>query len=451
MIKNIIISIFDFKLIILKIEIINLKSKIINILKDMIYEYINDNDIISSLSPYKEILRYHIITGLNQCFYIKLKELNNEIYDINELIKNNNCKLNELINRWCWHQYNNPTCVDTVIPYLKDNNYEYDSFIRDLNYILNVYDTKNAINKNDLKIIELKKIIEKYLEIEYFTFSKRPDIDLEISREFIDNRFILNCQYKNNNYKSSIHIKVYNMLKMKLLIFGKNYNLINNYYGNIDDLLDKYIYCLIYRYSYMESGNQQLAINENIKKLFKSYGVDFELFGSAINTISNNYCSLFFDIEKFFGSKGNFFNIKIKKGIYWCNPPYDDTIMTNTANKLINLLENSEDLGFLITIPIWDIYTQNKIKNDSNNVIYRNYNKESKEENHLDFKIYSSLKKYIKDELIIPKHVISYFNYRKFSHINSVNTYMLIVYNNLSFEKSEKLHKNFDKIMELNN
>ena len=54
-----------------------------------------------------------------------MKELDKNIYNTNELFKNNSCKLLELINRWCWHQYNNPTCIDFVIPYLKDNNYDY--------------------------------------------------------------------------------------------------------------------------------------------------------------------------------------------------------------------------------------------------------------------------------------------------------------------------------------
>lgn len=37
----------------------------------------------------------------------------------------------------------------------------------------------------------------------------------------------------------------------------------------------------------------------------------FELFASAINTYTNNYCSLFYDIEQYFGSQGNIFNYKI--------------------------------------------------------------------------------------------------------------------------------------------
>lgn len=423
--------------------------------KDIINNYVvsyNFNIKISNdikPSPYKEILRYHNINGLNECFQIKLKELSKNIYDINELFKNGSCKLIELINRWCWHQYNNPMCVDYVIPYVNDGNYDYERFIDDLNYILNVHGTENAIKIDDKIIIELKKIISDYLTVEYYNYTTRNNIDLKIYKDTIDKKIRLTCTYKNNTYPVIIHTKVYNRLKHKLIMFGKSYNIINNYTDNIDDLLDQYIFCLVFRYSYMDSGNQQLAVNQHIKEMFKKCGVNFELFGSAINTLSMHYCSLFYDIEKYFGSNGNFFDIQIESGIYWCNPPYDDTIMSKTVDKLVNIIESNKDVVFLVTIPIWDVYTQNKMKEDNINDIVRNYNKETTSEIHKDFKIYSKLKPYIKDELIIPKHRIPYFNYKKYSHINAVNTYMLIVYNNIDKNVADNLHYNFDKIIKL--
>ena len=79
----------------------------------------------------------------------------------------------------------------------------------------------------------------------------------------------------------------------------------------------------------------------------------------------------------------------------------------------------------------------------------RNLNKDTTSESHNDFLIYSKLKPYIKDELVIPKHRIPYFNYKKYSNINAVNTYMLIIYKELNQKISENLHMNFDKIIEL--
>ena len=418
--------------------------------KDRIeYKYIksvNDN---SKPSLYREILRYININGLNDCFQMKLKELNSDHYNINDIFKNNSSKLIELINRWCWHQYNNPTIKDYVIPYVEDGNYDYERFVDDLNYILNIHDTEHAIKIDNKIISELNKTISSYLYVQYNDFINRKNQELSIFRDYIDKKIKLICIYKNINYSILLHPKVYNRLKIKLIIYGKKYNIINNTNQNIDELLDEYIFCLVFRYSYMDSGNQQLAINHNIKDLYKNCGVNFELFGSAINTISDNYCSLFYDIEKFFGSNGNFFDFEIISGVYWCNPPYDDTIMTKTVYKLLNIIKSNRDVAFIITIPIWDLFTQEKIKTNNIDYIVRNYNIDSTENDHKDFIIYSKLKKYIKDELVIPKHRIPYFNYKKYSNINAVNTYMLIIYDSINKLVAENLHLNFNKIIEL--
>jgi len=161
--------------------------------------------------------------------------------------------------------------------------------------------------------------------------------------------------------------------------------------------------------------------------MFLKIGFNFELFGSGINTVSDNYCSLFEDIEYLFGSHGSFFNIKnIKTNLYWCNPPYDDTIMYNSAKKIKEFLEINNDIIFLVTIPIWDIKTQNIIDNIDNVVI--DYNKDIDENEFDDYKTYKELKPYIKKELIIPKNRIPYFNYKRNIHIYAVNTYLLLVH-----------------------
>lgn len=415
----------------------------------LLYSFSTTSSDISKPSPYKEILRYHIINGLNECFQLKLKDLQKLSYDINELFKNDSCKLIELINRWCWHQYNIKSCMDFVVPYVKDETYDYDRFIDDLNYILNVHGTDKAINVSDKIIIELKKLVSDYLEIEYFNYSTRNTNELKINKDYVEKKVRLICTYKNNMYHVVIHSKVYNRLKFKLIMFGRKFNITKDYFGDLDNLLDQYIFCLVFRYSYMDSGNQQLAINQYIKNMFNKCGVNFELFGSAINTVSSNYCSLFYDIEKFFGSNGNFFDIHLESGVYWCNPPYDDTIMSNAANKLVSILKTDIDIAFIVTIPIWDSYTQTKMKDNNIDKIIRNSNSETNEMNHSDFQTYSKLKPYIKDELIIPKHRIPYFNYRKYSNINAVNTYMLIIYNKLNKPTADSLHANFSKILDL--
>ena len=424
-----------------------------NILSNMenIIEYsFNSQNLNCNKKPsvYKEILRYININGLNECFLMKLKELISDKYDTTELFKNNASKLIDLINRWCWHQYNNNFIMDDVIPYVSNNDYDYSRFIDDLNYILNIKNTDNAIKIDNEIIVKLKKIISDYLCIQYNDYSQRKDIIILVNKDIIDKKIRLSCSYKNDTYQIIIHTKVYERLKRKIIKNGMKYNILNSN-ENLDSILDQFIFCLVFRYSYIDSNNQQLSINKHIKNLFKNCGVNFELFGSAINTISDNYCSLYYDIEKYFGSYGNFFNINIDSGIYWCNPPYDDTIMNNTVNKLVNILETKKDIIFLVTIPIWDQYTQDRLKGIQVDNVIRNYNINTLQENHSDFLIYCKLKPYIKDELVIPKHRIPYFNYKKYSNINAVNTYMLIIYKNIDKIITEKLHDNFTKIIDL--
>ena len=201
----------------------------------------------------------------------------------------------------------------------------------------------------------------------------------------------------------------------------------------------------MFRYYYMDSNNQQLAIHPKIKKLFKENKINFELFGSGINTLSDHYCSLFYDIEKHFGSKGNFFDIKLYKGIYWCNPPYIETLMSDAADLLIYHMNKHNNIGYLITIPIWDKETREKMNNKK---ITINLNNNSDDSLFTDYQIYYKIKPYIKYELVIPKNIIPYFNFRKNRTIYAANTYMLFVYKNLDMEYSDNIIDCLNKVVE---
>ena len=124
-----------------------------------------------TLSIYSEIRRYHIINGLNEYFQLKLNKLDKSKYNVNELFRNSSSKLIELINRWCWHQYNNSSCMDDVIPYVNDGKYDYTRFTDDLNYILDTYGKPNQIKIDDSIIIEINETINNYLKVEYYKFS----------------------------------------------------------------------------------------------------------------------------------------------------------------------------------------------------------------------------------------------------------------------------------------
>ena len=398
------------------------KDKLLYIYKKKSY---NINSIIT---VYQEILRYNFITGLIKLFITETKKLNLPKYNI--LLKYN--KLSEIVQRWCWFQYNNERCKDSVIPYIDTNEYDYSIFIENVNYILNVNITENDI-------CQLKKNISYYLYTSYKLFKKilkkNNQAILNISKKKTNIIFTVtiseDLEYINNIITINIHKELYNKLLSKL----QNFSNISTY--------NDYIFCLIFRYSYIDSGNQQLAINRKIKDVFKDIGVDFETFGSAINVVSNYYCSLFYDIEKYFGSQGNFFDIDITQGLYWCNPPYINITMSNSAKKILNTIKHNNNVAFIITIPIWDKKTQDI----SLTKILKNNNINCDQELYKDYEVYYLLKPFIKCELIIPRKRIPYFNFRLHKDIYAIDTYMLLVYNKLQPLYIKYLHDCFDKII----
>lgn len=122
--------------------------------------------------------------------------------------------------------------------------------------------------------------------------------------------------------------------------------------------------------------------NQDISYLMKLYAIvgnnntqlsvptifdGIELFGSPLNTHNPDYCSPF-EIEKKFGSLGSFFDFEpSEKHITYgtlmlCNPPFDETIMSKMADKIISLVKKYPSMGVLITIPVWDPETQKKLK-----------------------------------------------------------------------------------------
>jgi hypothetical protein len=156
---------------------------------------------------------------------------------------------------------------------------------------------------------------------------------------------------------------------------------------------------------------------------------------------------MFYDIERYFGSQGNFFDLTLQQGIYWCNPPYDNTIMEKMAEKVLSYISNN--IALVITIPIWDDKTKDNIKKYDYKNIIRNLNKDHNYKLFQDYKTYSLLKPYIKDELIIPKQRIPYFNYSENTHIYAVNTYMLVVYDKIETRYVNNLKKLFDVILDI--
>ena len=205
---------------------------------------------------------------------------------------------------------------------------------------------------------------------------------------------------------------------------------------------DKLIWIILFRYQLLSSNNNQLAVLPNILcKMEKDFNLKFETFGSAINTKTKNFCSLYYDVEKYFGSVGSFFNTNFLEGCYSFNPPYQKDIIDNGIKKILSSLNNSKildmKLTFLITIPIWDLDGKNKMKelnseNNNNKIIYD------------DMKIIKIIKKsnFFQGLRMISKNDFTYidYNFHLFKNTTIQNTY-LIVLSNFKNNYIDKINK----------
>ena len=170
--------------------------------------------------------------------------------------------------------------------------------------------------------------------------------------------------------------RLVNILENVLLPIDVYNKLKCNYTGNPKDM-DTIIWIIIFRYQLLGSNNHQLGILPDIiDEMVTDYNLDFECFASSINSTLGNYCSIYYDLEKFFGSKGNFFKIELTEGTYSFNPPYQKDIMDKGIKRLLVFLENSKNnnknLTFIMTIPIWDKEGQ-QILNQQNKIDYGDF------------------------------------------------------------------------------
>jgi hypothetical protein len=223
-------------------------------------------------------------------------------------------------------------------------------------------------------------------------------------------------------------VDVYNKLKSR-------------YTGNPKDM-DTIIWIIIFRYQLLGSNNHQLGILPNIILQMKTdYNLNFECFASAINSTLNNYCSIYYDLEKFFGSRGNFFNLDIIEGTYSFNPPYQKNIMDDGIKKLFNFLETAENnnkiLTFIMTIPIWDKEGQ-EILNQQNKIDYG------------DFQIMKDVKesKYFINLRIITKDDFTYLdhNFKLYKNKTIQNTYIILLSTNKEIDFSKINNYDFTNI-----
>lgn len=318
---------------------------------------------------------------------IELKRLSllNQLKDeITKICKNENINLNvdNFLSKFILYQFfeKNIKMDDPIFPRNASN---FEQVIFDLNEsnpklkeneIDSIIKKLDLTNKFNNMIDELKIYIQEKLNIE--------DLVYKIDESFDDKYIYYRIEIDDNDKTTDI-VKEFNFSQVKVskifleklekrFVFGKNKKLKNS------DFFKKLVICLIIRYNIYNNENQHQGLNPVVKEYFKNkFNMKFELLTSGINSYFNNYFSLFYDIEKYFGSKGNLFTSDIKKGCYFGNFMFKDTLYINKMIDILidNLNKSNKELSFFITIPLFDKNIGKKIDEKLKNSKYVTFDK----------------------------------------------------------------------------
>lgn len=170
---------------------------------------------------------------------------------------------------------------------------------------------------------------------------------ISLSTRIYDTTHIINRNYSLKVYSKTLNSGVsFSECKDQLIITHAQYRRLNERYNYDDSIFNQLVFLLIYRYKIIGNNNAHCSLPP---RLIKQYRLS-ELFGSPLNTVSEQYYSPFED-EKYFGSRGNFFTSDIAPGRYLANPPYDKELVQKMIIRLIDCLSNTLGITIIINIP----------------------------------------------------------------------------------------------------
>jgi len=382
----------------------------------------------NNIDPILELYRGKIYCQIIKMFiHVVTEQLGTEIFSVKKSYPRT---LTNLLSSWMFTLYAHgtndndpffPDSFENILPlkttllnfckYNENKSLNYETIIDDiLTKIIEYVDTQ-------MEILNKYKISPFYLNSkDSFTITKKIFIQKRETQNVFFYKFKINVNF---GIKDKRLLNILDNILLPIDVYDK---LKKNYTGHANNM-DVIIWIIIFRYQLLGSNNHQLGILPNIiTKMNKDYGLNFECFASAINSSLKNYCSIYYDLEKFFGSNGNFFNMNLIEGTYSFNPPYQKDIMDNGIIKLFTFLNNAnianKKLTFIMTIPIWDKEGQ-EILNQQNKIDYG------------DFDIIKDIKnsKYFIGLKIISKDCFTYLdhNFKLYKNKTIQNTYIIML------------------------
>lgn len=402
----------------------------------IIPEYIYRNNLID---PEIELFRYNLLNSFTIKLCNKIKHTIKRDLVYRERFKVSTYLGQLLINQLSSITYNQPKTVifeDSLI--LIPSKSVIDNFYSNIN---NLFDNKTdghklLFNKDELLLFtEFKKLHFKVKNFKKLLISKKNNNPLTKFTKQVTNNAVTYTLKFNKSNKFKIHTKVYDKMK-------------NSYSGNVDEF-DLYVLCGIIRYEALNSGANQYVLNLEYKELSRQkFGINFELFASMFNNYYDNYCSLFYDLEQYFGSHGSAFAIKLKSGMYFSNPPFDDNIMTQMYDIIKKYMSSS--VLFIANMPKWDDYhLQDLIDKEKlykqKWLIYEPFLNPYKQE-HVDIPpnyIYLFANSNFSNKTIVTRlsHFIDVFYKDKIITVDKYTKYKESKYTKITLKKNNQLHR----------
>ena len=389
--------------------------------------------LIPKLEPMIELFRGKLFSNIlkkfiNDC----LEQFGSEIFSIK---KSYSRTLTNILSSWMFSLYiDYDYSGDYFFPSKNDNMETLSTILTDMckydEKITNIENKINIVNTNLKKIYNEQLVsLNEYKKSNLFfnnkynyKITKKSYINEKNGVQFIKFNIDINYQIKDK--------RLINILN-NIIIPSSVYDKMTAKYTGIKNKMDEYIWAILYRYQLLGSNNHQLAVLPNIMNQMKDeYNMDFECFASSINHILSHYCSIYYDLECYFGSVGSFFNIIPMKGTFGFNPPYQKDIINIGINKLLQYLDEYQDLTFIITIPIWDL--------EGRKIMKELYNNELDKQNidYGDFPIIDTMKKskYFKLIKMIAKDDFTYIdhNFNLYKNRTIQNTYVIVLSNTIN-------------------
>lgn len=256
-------------------------------------------------------------------------------------------------------------------------------------------------------------------------------------------KIIIKLDDEQVNFHVNIDTKNKHKTQQKIYTLNKQFcSRLNTLSKPHNEKLDVNIVSLLKRYEYFSTERFGITLSANeIYDFIKINGYEdntLEAFAGSLNSNLKNYCSLFPDIESYFGSKGSFFKYPLDKceyNIIVSNPPYITSVMHLYAKKILRYMNTCKNAVSIIIIPDWR--SEKEYELDKNIQFTYHENKQTRQ--NIPYDGYYQLResKYFSDVYCIGSYEYDDY-FRGIKRVIDFNTLIIVISNESRITKKFK-------------